>query len=585
MSRKGKNRRRNSNQRDLPESASLPDHSSRLAPTANGDRGAAAAVCGLLVLAVVAIYGQTLRFDFVNYDDDEFVYENPHVVAGLTSEGVAWAFSTRVLALWTPLTFLSLMADAQLMRSGAGPPDVARLAAEMHAVNLALHAANAALLFLVLRAMTGRLWPSALAAAVFAVHPLRVESVAWITERKDVLSGLFGLLALACYAWYVRHGGMVRYLLVAVTLALGLMAKPMLTTWPLVFLLLDYWPLRREITAAVLLEKVPLLLLAAAFASVALLGQPSREAVFTTEAVPLPARFARAAELYVIYLGKTVWPVNLVAIYPVPAFESLWPVLAAGSLLALLTAAALWGARHAQRWLAVGWFWYLIMLAPVIGLVHFGSVVIADRFLYLPQIGLCMALAWTVDQVIRTAPRLRPVLAVASLVVVAALGACTHRQASYWKDSVTLWTHALATAPATLAANNNLGNALDRCGRHKEAVGYLEKVVAARPGYAKAHFNLGTALLHDGQSDKALAAFREALLLDPNSAAAHVNVGIILGRGGQYDEAIRHFRQAIEIQPGYVEARHDLDVALRQKDTSATNAARETTDKAGPAKE
>ncbi len=393
------------------------------------DAYAASAVCALLLLAVIAVFGQTAGHDFVSLDDGDYVYRNRHVLAGLTREGIVWAFTESHLSShWHPLTWLSLMADAQMLRPREGPPDLARLAAGMHLTNVALHAANAVLLFLVLRAMTAATWRSALVAAVFAVHPLHVESVAWITERKDVLSGLFGLLALAAYAWYARRPSLLRYLSVAAALALGLMAKPMLVTWPLLFLLLDYWPLGRvnggwwsadgkepEQTPStvhrppstvhrppftslprLVVEKIPLLLLVAVSAAVTFLAQRASGAVITLESVPISARTARAAVLYAAYLGKTLWPANLasVPVYSAAPMESTWTALGAGVLLGLLTAAALWGAWRGQRWLAVGWFWYVGTLLPVIGLVQVNWQVMADRFLYLPQIGICVALVW-----------------------------------------------------------------------------------------------------------------------------------------------------------------------------------------------
>ena len=406
-----------------------------------GNRSTVPAVCGLLLLAVIAVFGQTAGHDFVNFDDDDYVYENRHVRGGLTGEGIAWAFTdSHLSAHWHPLTWLSLMADAQVLRPGEGPLDRARLAAGMHLVNVALHAANAVLLFLVLRAMTASTWPSALVAAVFAVHPLHVESVAWITERKDVLSGLFGLLALGAYAWYARGPSVVRYLLVAAALALGLMAKPVLVTWPLVFLLLDYWPLgrfsQRRVGGAgksssdgalrepaqntderfqgsdsvrnppvsqrfaprtlqvLIVEKIPLLLLVAASAVVTFLAQrsggdghlPGIRANIRTDCPRggavrrLPRQDPLAGESGSLVSRR--------------AGGEFWPALGAGVLLALLTAGALWGAWRGQRWLAVGWFWYLGTLLPTIGLVQVGSQVMADRFLYLPQIGLCVALVW-----------------------------------------------------------------------------------------------------------------------------------------------------------------------------------------------
>jgi tetratricopeptide (TPR) repeat protein len=560
------------------------------------DRSAVCAICGLLVLAVFLVFGQTTRYEFINYDDNEYVYDNPHVLGGLNREGVVWAFRSRVSAQWTPLTLISLMADAQLfLRPGPDAQRVARLAGGMHAVNVALHAANAVLIFLVLRALTASLWPSALAAAIFAVHPLHVESVAWITERKDVLSGLLGLLALAAYARYARRPSIVAYLTVAVALALGLLAKPILVTWPLVLLLLDDWPLRRPFGAGLLLEKVPLFVLVAACGIVAYQGQQSGDTVFSLEAVPFPQRIARAAELYVVYLGKTFWPVNLAALYPEAPMKGIWPAEAAGALLVLLTAAAWWATRRGRRWLAVGWLWYLLTLAPVIGFVRVGSVVMANRFLYLPQIGLCIALAWTADEVMGTSTERRRVFAIGSLLVVLVLGIIARRQASYWKDSVTLWTHTLACTSGTWAAHNNLGIALDRLGRHREAIEHFHKGLEIRPAYAQAHFNLGVALANDGQFDKAASAYRAALLLDPgyldarinlglaldrcgqfhdavaeldkaielkqDSAAAHNSLGTILARNGKYADAIQQFQIALRIQPDFAEACANLDIA------------------------
>ncbi len=310
------------------------------------------AVCGLLLLAVIAVYGQTAGQGFVNLDDDEYVYANRHILGGLSTKGVAWAFTqAQCLAHWHPLTWLSLMADVQVWWPAQGPLEPARLAAGMHLTNVALHAANVVILFLVLRAMTAAVWPSALVAAIFAVHPLHVESVAWITERKDVLSGLFGLLAIGAYVRYSRSPSVARYLLVAAALGLGLMAKPTLVTWPLLLLLLDYWPLGRvkkgrkgeretadhlprslspRSLSLLIVEKIPLLMLAAASAAVTFLAQRSGGALTSLESVSIPARIARAAVLYAAYLGKTLWPVNLAAFYPMGPPESYWPALARG---------------------------------------------------------------------------------------------------------------------------------------------------------------------------------------------------------------------------------------------------------------
>ena len=593
------------------------------------------AVCGLLLAAVIAVFGQTAGHDFVNFDDNDYVYENWHVRAGLTAEGIAWAFTQgHVSAHWHPLTWLSLMADAQVLSPREGPLDRARLAAGMHLVNVALHAANALLLFLVLRAVTASTWPSALAAAIFAVHPLHVESVAWVTERKDVLSGLFGLLALGAYAWYARGPSVVRYLVVAAALALGLMAKPVLVTWPFVFLLLDYWPLGRfsqrraggagksssdgalrepaqdtderfqgsdsernppvsslrgqrlrdkppspdqpsvgarrgaggegglQSRAALIVEKIPLLLLVAASAAVTFVAQRSGGEVISLESVPISARIARAAVLYVTYFGKTFWPVNLAAVYPEGPMGSCWPALGAGLSLALLTAGAVWGAWRGQRWLAVGWFWYLGTLLPTIGLIQVGTQVMADRFLYLPQIGLCMALVWGAAHVAGRWRCRRWLFAAVSAPVVAGLMACAWQQSSYWWNGETLWTHALACTAQNPIAHDNLGVALAGRGEIDEAIAHYRKALEIKPDYVGAHNNLAVELAGHGRVDEAIVHYRKALEIKPACAEAHSNLGLALAGRGRVDEAIVHYRKALEIKPDYVKAHYNLGLIL-----------------------
>jgi tetratricopeptide (TPR) repeat protein len=543
----------------------------------SGNRSTVAAVGGLLLLAVIAVFGQTAGHDFVNFDDDLYVFRNRHVLGGLTDAGIAWAFTeTRLSAHWHPLTWLSLMADAQVLAPGEGPQDRARLAAGMHLVNLALHAANAVLLFLVLRAMTASTWPSALVAAVFAVHPLHVESVAWITERKDVLSGLFGLLALGAYVWYARGPSVARYLVVAIALALGLMAKPVLVTWPLVFLLLDYWPLGRfsqrfapRTLQVLVVEKIPLLLLAGTSAVVAFLAQRSGGTVISLQSVPIWERTARAAVLYVVYLGKTFWPVNLAAIYPEGAMESYWPALGAGLLLAALTAGALWGAWRGQPWLAVGWLWYLGTLLPTIGLVQLGLQVRADRFLYLPQIGLCVALVWgarwEVQRLCGHWPSGRLLRGVGGAVLVAGLTVRAWQQTSYWRDSETLWTHTLACTARNPFAHDFLGTVLGGRGEMDKAITHFQKALEFKPDDAEAHYNLGAVLAGRGQVDEAFSHFQKALEIEPDFLAAHNNFGIALAGRGRIDEAIGHYRKALEIEPDFAETHYNLGVALARR--------------------
>jgi protein O-mannosyl-transferase len=543
-------------------------------------------ICGLL-LAVIAVYGQTAGHDFVNFDDGDYVYENRQVQEGLTGAGVAWAFSqARVSAHWHPLTWLSLMADVQLLKPREGPPNRPRLAAEMHLVNVALHAASSLVLFLLLRAVTGSVWPSACAAAIFAIHPLHVESVAWVTERKDVLSGLFGLLSLWAYAGYARRPSLFRYLLVFAALALGLMAKPMLVTWPFLLLLFDYWPLcrqgagshpegtrrgaggRRRLTW-LLVEKLPLVLLAAASAAVTFLAQKSGGSVISLERVSLSQRVVRATMLYVDYLGKSVWPANLAAFYPGVQVYGAGPALAAAALLVLLTAGAVWGAGRGRPWLAVGWFWYLATLAPAIGLVQVGAQVMADRFLYLPQIGISIALVWTVaDLVTRHSPRVNRhsiVQGAAAVLFTLFLSALTVRawqQTSYWRNSERLWNHALACTSNNSYAHAELGQALYDRGQAAEAKSEYGQALALDPRLEMAHFNLAVALAAGGRYDDAIAHYAKALEIDPSDAQAHNNLGRLFAARGHADEAVAHYRRALQIDPDFAEARCNLGAAL-----------------------
>jgi tetratricopeptide (TPR) repeat protein len=595
-----KNRLPQGRSRERRESAPRPIVGQRVSSLRPRSRFAIFAVCSLLLLAIITVYGQTARHDFVNFDDDEYVRENWHVLQGLNGGSIAWAFTHRVSAQWTPLTLLSLMCDVQLVQSTAGRSDTARLAAVMHVVNAGLHAVNALLLFAVLRAMTGALWPCAFVAAVFAAHPLHVESVAWITERKDVLSGFFGLLALTAYVWYSRGPSLLRYTATAAALVLGIMAKPMLVTWPLIFLLLDFWPLRRTLGPALLLEKLPLLALMAIVAVVAILGQQSGAAFYSLESAPLGQRLARAVEIYIAYLGESVWPANLTVLYPEAPLKSVIPAIAAGTALVLLTVGALWACRRTRSlprpWLATGWLLYLITLLPVVGLVRVGSVIMADRFVYLPQIGLCTALAWEAADHARRRRSLRRPLAAAAALLLAALTLCAWRQTTSWRDSETLWKRSLACTrenyfahndlglalagrgkreaaiehfrqalqinPEDAKARNNLGDVLAKQGQVPEAIDQFLEALRIKPDFAEAHNNLGAALLRTGRAGAAVEHFRKALAIRPDYFGAHNNLGVVLAKRGQFDKAIAEFRAALEIKPDNAEVRRNLDQAL-----------------------
>ncbi len=584
----------------------------------------ATVVCGLLLLAVVAVYAQTIRHEFINLDDGEYVYANPHVLGGPSLSGICWAFSSRdVSSQWQPVTLLSLMVDARLVALMGEPTDLAILAAEMHAVNVALHAANTLLVFLLLRAIAAgacgsrnspatdvspgagggetrdTFWRVALVAALFAVHPLHIESVAWISERKDVLSALFGLLALRAYVWYVRGPSLVRYLAVTAALGLGLSCKPTLVTWPLLFFLLDYWPLRRSRFATanprgkawrsigrdlpgksggssgegswehtrlqsfrhLLVEKVPWLLLVAASAAVAFLAQHSGGAVVTLEKLPIATRFARAAMAYLTYLGKTIWPIDLAPQYPMVRSETCWLALCAAALLALLTAGVLWGARRGNVWPAFGWFWYLVTLVPTIGIVQVGSQVMADRFVYLPQVGLCIAAIWVAADLaaIWRCRRRRVAAVCAALLAVCAISAW--RQTANWTNSVTLWTRAVSCTTHNGIAHYLLGTALRDRGNILDATYHFRKAVEVNPDYV-IHKDLGAALAVSQQETEAIAQFRAALKIKPDDAKALNNLGAALTAAGRESEAIEQFRAALRIKPDFDEASRNLGMVL-----------------------
>jgi len=521
------------------------------------------AVCGFLLLAVGLVFAQTVRCQFLNFDDDKYVYENAQVSGGLAAAGIAWAFTHSHAANWHPLTWISLMLDCQVYGINAGG---------CHLTNVLLHAATAVLLFLVLWRMSGGFWPSAVVAAVFAVHPLRVESVAWVAERKDVLSGLFFVLTLGAYVSYARRPfSVARYLLIMVFLALGLMAKPILVTLPLVLLLLDYWPLGRMDSAAdadnpalgrgrlrrlplparLALEKVPLLVLAAVSCAVTVWAQA--EALVPIEYFPLWWRMENALVCYVAYLGQLFYPVGLVIVYPRPGLNlPHWWSLGAFLVLGGITAAVLlW--RRTCPYLLVGWLWYLGMLVPVIGLIQIGTQAIADRYTYLPQIGLGIALAWAVADGCRSSRRRRWVCGVASMLLLAVLMGWAWRQASFWRDSETLWTRALACTSRNSIARNGLGATLLAQRRFDEAIPQFQQSVDITPDYFAAYANLGTALQSRGRINEAITQYRKALELKPNDANLHSSLATALARHGQVDEAIAQYQRALEIKPDYVE--------------------------------
>jgi tetratricopeptide (TPR) repeat protein len=539
-----------------------------------------------LAVIVWIAFGRTLNHEFVGYDDQSYVLRNPRVTNGLTLDGIQWAFTHVDVTNWHPLTTISHMLDCQLY--GLQPWG-------HHLTNILLHAAAAILLFLALRELTGTLWPSLLVAAVFAVHPLRVESVAWVSERKDVLSGVFFMLTLWAYARYAR--GNVRssfwYMTVVVLFALGLMCKPTLVTLPFVLLLLDYWPLgrvrpssssgrgetasrwkRRNTLSWLVIEKVPLFGLSAASCVATLLAQ--KQALDMSIKAPFEERLGNALISYVVYVGQMIWPAHLAVLYPYPEGNLKVPQVILALLLLLMISVAFFLWRKKYPFLLIGWLWYLGMLIPMIGIIQVGSQVRADRYTYLPQIGLYLLVACSAAELFHRWRRSREVLAAAAVLVIMALTTRSYLQTSYWRDTETLWKHAIASTSNNYIAHTNLAQTLSHSGRFAEAIAECEKALKIKPDFAAAHNNLGVALLrnkqsgdgalgHDGAVDEAIEHYRKALQINPDFTQAHKNLGIVLLRKGQMDEAIAQFQKTLELEPNDAQAEFSLGSAFLQR--------------------
>jgi tetratricopeptide (TPR) repeat protein len=529
-------------------------------PAGLNDHWTVPAVCIFLAAITFAVFGQTLRHGFVNFDDGLYVYENPVVQKGLTWEGFRWALTYGQIGHWHPLTWLSHMLDCQWYGLQAGGH---------HLTNILLHAAAAILLFLVLRRMTGFLWRSAFVAAVFAIHPLRVESVAWVAERKDVLSAFFFMLTLGAYVRYVRRPpSMIRYGAVVLCFALGLLSKNMLVTMPFVLLLLDYWPLNRlaSFTPQVLLqrvaEKIPLFVLTAG-SCVATALVP--EKLTAADKLPFGLRLENAVVSCVTYLWQMIHPSGLACVYPNPTnYLPFWQVAGALGLLLAISGAA-WAFRRTHPWLVVGWLWYLGMMIPVIGMVQISYYAHADRYTYLPQIGLYLMLTWTAADLCAGWRHRRVLLGGLSTVILVALIFCAHTQTLYWRNSEVLWAHTLACTSDNYIAHYNLGDALIKKRRMDEAIAHFQTALQIKPDYAEAHDNLGNALFQKGRVDEAITHYQTALQIRPDNAKAHNNLAIALFQTGRVNEAITHYQTALQIKPDYAEAHNNLGNALFQK--------------------
>ena len=592
-------------------------------------------LAALLVLVTIATFWPATRGNFVNYDDDSYVTSNVHVQNGLTWESVKWACLNPVAANWHPVTVWSHMVDCQLF--GLQPWG-------HHLTNVVLHALNAGLVLALLQLLTGATWRSLWVAALFAVHPLRVESVAWVSERKDVLSGCFGLLSLIAYACYAQrrmqnaecrmqneeatdtqhatrftfhvsrftiHTG-IFYLLSLCFFALGLMSKPMLVTWPLVMLLLDYWPLGRMQNAecrmqneaatdtqhasrftfhvsrftphvSLLLEKLPFFFLAALSSVVTFLVQKQASAVMGAESLSVGARVVNALISYGRYLGKLFWPADLAVYYPHPGHWPLGKVALAGGVIAGLSVVA-WVQRRRHPYLLVGWLWFVGMLVPVIGLVQVGAQAMADRYTYLPSLGVLILTVWGAYELMQGKAEIRNpkggpaglvsgfglrISYVAGGVAVFACLALTRQQIGYWRDSEALFRHALEVTQNNTLAHYGLGVALDERGQIDEAIRQLEEALRLSPANASVHYNLGVAFFQRGRTAEAIRQFRETIRLNADYAEAHNNLGTALGLTGQTDEAIRQFQEALRLRPDYAEARKNLAIVLATRGTAS----------------
>ena len=533
------------------------------------------ALCLVLALSTIAIYWQVHRFDFVDYDDYEYITLNPNVKAGLTHQGIIWAFTTGYAANWFPLTWLSHMLDCELFGVNPG---------RHHLTNMFLHIANTLLLFIVLKQMTGAFWQSAFVAAAFALHPMHVESVAWIAERKDVLSMFFWILTIAAYLRYVRQPNKTWYLLTMLTFAMGLISKPTVVTLPFVLLLLDYWPLgrltnpqtlqsskhpSREISNSffqwrvfytLVLEKIPFFALSLISCIITFFVQRAGKMVAEVGDLPVMSRIANTFVSYIEYIEKIIWPTRLAVFYPHSALGrmSVWPVALAVLILLVISVCVLRLTRS-RKYLPVGWFWYLGTLVPMIGLVQVGGQAIADRYTYIPATGLFIIVAWGLpDLLARWRYRLIS-LTVAAALLISAMMVCTWRQVAHWQNSYTLFTHALAaTGNDNFVINHMLGKELFKQGKFEDAIHHYEQTLRLRPNHFDTLNNLAAAYYRVGKIDPAVVFWKKALKINPNRPDVYYNMGVALTKQQKLDEAVQHFTQALRLNSGLAEARKGL---------------------------
>jgi len=505
----------------------------------------------LLLVLVLASFGRVPTLKFLNYDDPEYVTENPNVMGGISPAGLWWAAHAEVVGNWQPVALVSHQLDATLY--GNSPFG-------HHLTNLLLHLANVAVVFWVLRAMTGAPWRSALVAALFAVHPLHVQSVAWVSARKDVLSTLFWLLTILAYIRYVRKPGALRYGVMAALFALGLMTKSMLVTLPVTLLILDFWPLKRwpgetetwrnALPQAwpLVREKAPLFALAVLAGIIAILTQEHMGALVSSTAYPIPVRISNSVMAYALYLYKMIWPAGLAVFYPYTPHIPVWHLLAAGAVLLAITAATLWYARR-HPYILAGWLWYVVTLAPVIGLVQVGGQSMADRYTYVSLIGIFVIVAWGLADLAGTNLKAHAIVGVACAAIVATCGFRTWTELGYWKDSEALWSRALAVTTDNFPANVNIASVDVERGRLEAAQGHLETALRIVPNEPTASASLAYVLFARGRTEDALKQFESALTVTPDDPTLHVMYAATLRKSGRLPEANEQLAEVRRLDP------------------------------------
>jgi protein O-mannosyl-transferase len=517
-------------------------------------------ICLVLVLIIIVPYSQTSQFKFVHYDDDRYIFGNNHIQSGFDRSSVSWAFATFFASNWQPLTWLSLMLDYKMYGTSAGG---------YHVTNVLIHLVNTLLLFLILSRMTGGLWKSGFVAALFAVHPLHVESVAWIMERKDVLCAMFWMLTMAAYAYYADDPSLRRYVWVLVAFVLGLMSKPMIVTLPLVLLLLDFWPLRRLqgdgfiASWRLILEKIPLIALSVLISAITIYGQDSSGALKPFADNGLSERVVNAVISYAGYMAKMLWPVNLACFYPYPTSFPTSVVLLSAAFLGVACFFSLRYIRTAP-YLAMGWLWYLITLLPVCGIIQVGDQAMADRYTYIPLIGLFIAIAWGIPDLLNRNPYNRQIISAAASATLLILVILTFKQVGVWKDSRLLFEHAIAVTEKNYVAHHGLAMALSEAGHQEAAMSHMIESLRLEKD-ARTINDLGVLLMNSGQYAAAEKYFLEAAARQSIRGEALNNLGASRALQGKLDEAVQAFEAALRQNPQSTSARNNLKRALIER--------------------